>query len=86
MKDHQAETIPQYLNYKMIGERLGLSRKTIQHWVSKDYRDFPKPLYLGRNALFREADVNHWLNLQMTDKISDEQNPYLHRDKATNKA
>ncbi len=76
------ESLPQYLNYKQIGERLGLSRRTIQHWVSTGYRDFPKPVYLGRNAMFKETDVNHWLNLQLTNKISDNNNPYLKSENA----
>ena len=79
MNDTHAETIPQYLNYKQIAQRLGLSRRTIQHWASKGYRDFPKPVYLSRNALFKEAEVNRWLNLQVTDKIDDNNNPYLKR-------
>lgn len=59
----EQDDIERLLDAKQIGERLGVSEKTVAKMVS-DGRFIPPSLHLGRFLRWRVTDFNQWVERQ----------------------
>ena len=57
--------LDQYLRYNQVAARLGVSVSGVKRWCAERHNNFPQPRYLGRVALFLEADVAHWVECNL---------------------
>ncbi len=65
---------PKLLTTKEVAERLGVSPSTVASWSRGYYFkkdcvkackiDFIKPIHIGRNVRYKEAEFNRWLEAQ----------------------
>jgi predicted DNA-binding transcriptional regulator AlpA len=62
--------IENYINYDQLIDRISIPKKTIQNWVSTRYLEIPRPRYLGRRALFLEAEISKWLVSRLTVEMA----------------
>lgn len=54
-----------YLTAKQVCARLGgISDMTLWRYLNSQDVGFPKPVYVRRRRLFREADVAEWIEKQ----------------------
>lgn len=59
-----AQNPPAALRVKDVAAQLSVGVSTIWYWVAQD--KFPQPFRVGRTTLWRQTDIQKWLDDQVT--------------------
>lgn len=55
------------LRIEEVSDQTGVPVETLRYWRKRDKGEGPKSAKLGRRVVYRESDVEAWVNAQFAD-------------------